>query len=178
MQNIENNINILLGDNVFSKYNWKQTIYKDDLKNVILNGLLVAILGGILAGLVDYAFQLLNLVISIGLLLLCYLIAFRVKKAYTSYHILYPVLAIVFLIIGLFFKQVSYYFCLMPDVKTFSLLIDGGFYLSFILSPFQYLISAFKSFNIYTLLIGIIDLIIYILAFIYTYRFTKGRNWL
>ena len=45
---------------MFNKNNWHEPIYKEDVKQVITNGLIAAILGGILGGALDYLFNVLN----------------------------------------------------------------------------------------------------------------------
>ena len=42
---------------MFNKNNRHEPIYKEDVKHVILNGLIAAILGGILGGALDYLFN-------------------------------------------------------------------------------------------------------------------------
>ncbi len=172
------NINIV--DRVidmFKKYNWQQPIYKNDLLNVLLNGLLSAILGGILAGILDYLFgEILNLPISFGLIIICYMVGLRMRKGYYSFHILYPVLSIFFMMFALIFSEFAFMFCIFPQASTFQLLISGKFYLNVILGPVYYIIECFKSFQILYLILGILNFIIYIFAFRICYKIVKGRN--
>ena len=42
---------------MFNKDNWQMPYLKNDLKNVIINGLSFALLGGILAGSLDFLFN-------------------------------------------------------------------------------------------------------------------------
>lgn len=162
---------------MFKLNNWKEKIYLDDLKSIIINGLLAAILGGVLAGLVDFLFvRILSVGISFGLLILFYFITGRMKKSYYNYHILYPVLSLVFMVIGLIFSEFSYYFCYFQSLHTFKLLISGSFYLDVLLSPVYNLIVFFKTFDILALVYGIINLLVYIYAFVICYRTVKGRN--
>lgn len=162
---------------MFKKYNWKQPIYKNDLLNVLLNGFLSAVLGGILAGILDYLFgNILNFPISIGLMIICYMVGLRMKRGYFSFHILYPVLSILFMILGLIFSEFAYMFCIFPQASTFRLLISGSFYLNVILAPVHYIIECFKSFQIVYLIVGILNFIIYIFAFRICYKIVQGRN--
>ncbi len=162
---------------MFKRYNWKQPIYKNDLINVLINGLVAAILGGILAGLFDFLFnEILNFPLSFGLILICYMIGLRMKKGYYSFHILYPVLSILFMILALVISEVAFLFCIYPTVSTLKFLIFGGFYLNVILGPVYYLIECIKSFNMFYLILGVINLTIYIFAFHICYKIVKGRN--
>lgn len=161
---------------MFKKNNWLEPIYKNDVISVILNGLFSAILGGILAGVVDFLFNMINISISIGLIIICYMIGSRMKKGYDNYHILYPVLSIIFMIIALIFADFAFYFCLIPELETFKLLMSWNFYLNVIISPVYYLILMFSQFDISFLIFGILNLAIYIYSFIICYRIVKGRN--
>ena len=115
---------------MFKGNNWKEPIYKDDLKNVILNGIVFSILGGVLAGTLDFLMVLLNLSISFGLIILTYMVGVRIRKSYYTYHILYPVLGILFLTLGLFCSYFTNYFLLLKSVDTFKLLLNPIFYLN------------------------------------------------
>lgn len=163
--------------NLFKKYNWKQPIYKNDLLNVLLNGFLAAILGGILAGLLDFLFdEILNFPLSFSLIIICYLLGSRMRKGYYSFHILYPVLSIGFMALALVFAKFAYIFCIFPSMSTFQFLIRGSFYLNVLLSPIYYITECIKSFQILYLIIGILNLVIYIFAFRFCYQMVKGRN--
>lgn len=162
---------------MFKKYNWKQPLYKNDVINVVLNGFIAAILGGILAGMLDFLFgEILNFPISFGLIIICYMVGIRMKRGYYSYHILYPVLSLAFMLLALVFSQLAFMFCVFPQVSTFGLLLKGSFYLNVILSPVYYILICFKNFQILYLILGILNLVIYIFAFRFCYRLVKGRN--
>lgn len=161
---------------MFKKYNWQQPIFKDDLISVLVNGILSAILGGLLAGCIDYLFGLISFPISFGLVIICYMIGSRMRKAYMSYHILYPTLSILFMLIALIFSRFAQYLCIYQSFSVFKMLISYQFYLSILRAPIYYIILCIKSFNILNLFIGIIDVIIYIYAFVFCYRMVKGRN--
>lgn len=162
---------------MFKLYNWKQPIYKNDLINVIINGLLSAILGGILAGVLDFLFgEILHFPISFGLIIICYMIGARMSKGYYSYHILYPVLSILFMIIALVFSEFAYIYCLLPHISTFRYLISISFYWNVLISPINYIIQCIKSFNVMYLFVGILNLAIYIFAFRICYKLVQRRN--
>lgn len=162
---------------MFKKYNWQQLIYKDDVINVILNGLIFSILAGILAGVIDYLFvRVLGLSISFGLIIMCYMIGNRMRKSYYNYHILYPVLSIVFMLLSLIFSEFAYMFCAFPQISTFKLFISGNFYYNVLISPIYYLLQCFKSFDIIYLIVGILDVVIYVLTFQICYKLVRGRN--
>lgn len=162
---------------MFKINNWKEPIYKNDLINVIVNGLIAAILGGILAGLLDYLFDMINLRISFGLIIITYVIGSRMRKGYYSYHILYPVLSILFMILSLFVCDVTYMCMIYSSVSIIPIILtDVDFYINFLLSPIYYLYVCFNSFDILYLILGLLNIVIYIWAFRYCYKLVKGRN--
>jgi hypothetical protein len=161
---------------MFNKFAWKQEIYKDDLLPVIGNGLLFAVIGGILAGLLDFLCNLIGLNISFGLIIISYFVGSRVNKSYYSYHILYPTLTIIFMLIGLLFSDLSYLFCMFRSFDIFLNFIKPMFLLNILISPISNVIRSLISFNILDLFINLFNLVVYIFAFIYAYRLAKGRN--
>lgn len=168
---------IISGDEMFKMYNWKQPIYKDDLKAVILNGLLFSILGGVLAGTLDYLMDLLNLAISFGLVILTYMVGMKVKKSFYTYHILYPVLGIVFLTLGLFISYFTSFLMIYRSLDAFKLFLSPYFYLNFILQPVTQIITFFRNgYNPLYLIIGLLNLFIIVWAYVYCYKLIKGRD--
>ena len=161
---------------MFNKYAWKQPIFKSDLFPVLLNGLIFCILGGILGGLIDYLAQLIGLSISFGLIILCYFIGKKVNQGYHSYHILYPTLTILFMIIGIIFSEFTYLLCYIKSFEVFKNFISLKFIINIITSPITSVIKSILVFNLLNTLLYAFNLIMYILAFVYAYRFAKGRN--
>ena len=80
---------------------FKETIYKDDLKNVLIYCFISAVLFGTLAGALQYFA---NLTLGLGFGILIYFIAYMIGKELRdrvfTYHILYSVLGVVFFFIG------------------------------------------------------------------------------
>ena len=149
---------------------------KNELKNVIINGLLFALLGGILAGSLDFLFNYINAPISVGLVLLSLLIGYRIKKTYNSYHILYPTLTILFMIVGLFVAYFTMNIFLHGIGNFFNILGDGYFYLSFIESPISLFILGIKQGNGWNITFGVVNAIIYVVAFYVCYNIAKSSN--
>ena len=96
---------------------FKEPIYKDDLKRVIIYCSLNAILFGVLAGALQFFA---NITIGIEFSLLIYLIAYMIgrelRDGVFTYHILYSVLGVVFFLIGYLFYKVSYLTFIIRDV--------------------------------------------------------------
>lgn len=158
---------------MFKKYNWQQPIYKNDVINVIINGLLAAILGGILGGLIDFLLGKINFPLSISLILISYFVGTRVRKGYFNYHILYPTLAILFLLIGLFFNTFTYYMMYFNFITAIHMLGSTNFYLQ-ILSPISYIVSFFRNFNFLYLFYTLLELVIYGLCIKITFNLASG----
>ncbi len=84
------------------KNNFKEEIHKEDIKSVLTNGLITMLLYSTLLGLINIAlilifeFQLTFLIFILGIFL-----AKRIKESYINYHILYPIISVIFLLIGL-----------------------------------------------------------------------------
>lgn len=162
---------------MFNSNNWKEAIYKDDLKSVILNGIIFSILGGILAGALDYLTNMLNVPISFGLIIIVLMVSSRIKKSFYTYHILYPVLGIVFLTLGLFVSYFTNYLIIFKGISAFTLFSNPSFYLNFLLDPIYGIIIFFRNgYNVFYLLAGILNLAITIWAYVYCYKLIKGRN--
>ncbi|MGM9969365.1 MAG: hypothetical protein ACI35S_03110 [Anaeroplasma sp.] len=162
---------------MFKLYNWKQPLYRNDLISVLVNGLLTAILAGVLAGALDFLFSMINFPLAFGLLIICYLVAYKVKKSFYSYHILYPVLSLIFMVIALFISDVTKMCMIYNSISALpTILSTPSFYLAFILGPLYYFYICIKSFDVIYLFLGIIDIIIYVWAFMICYKTVKGRN--
>lgn len=161
---------------MFNSNNWREPIFKNDLKNVILNGIVFAILGGILAGALDYLFDYINVEIHFGLVILTLVIGYRVYKSYFNYHILYPVLTIPFMIFGLFISFFTYWLCIFGIGNFFYILANGSFYLSFLKSPVSTLIYGIQYGDAGNIIMGIVNVLIYIVGFYACYVMAKGRR--
>ena len=149
---------------------------KSDLKNVILNGVIVSILAGILAGAFDFLFDYINVKLSIGLVILSIMIGYRVNKAYFNFHILYPVLTIPFMIFGLFISHFTFSLFASGIGNFFYLLGNGYFYLSFLMSPVSELIYGIQQGIAQDIIFGVVNILIYILAFVSCYLLAKGKR--
>lgn len=161
---------------MFSKTNWQEPIYKKDLRNVILNGVVFAILAGILGGAFDFLFAYINVRLSIGLVIISILVGYRVNKSYFNFHILYPVLTIPFMILGLFISHFTYSLFLNGMGNFFYILADGNFYFSFLISPASELVFGIQYASTKDIMLGIVNILIYILAFVSCYLLAKGKR--
>ncbi len=161
---------------MFNIDNWHKRIYKDDLSYVLINAIAVVLLGGIIAGSIDYLFSLINVNISFGLIIITLLLGLRMRKSYYNFHILYPVLSILFMILAIFIQTLTEWVYILGIQNFNKILLDSQFYLNFIQKPVYYLIKSFEPFDGLKLFVGILDLAIYIWSFIFCYRLVKGNN--
>ena len=161
---------------MFNKNNWLEPIYKQDLIAVIVNGLVSCILGGILAGVLDYLLSLINFPLSFGLIIIAYLVGLRVKRGYYSYHVLYPTLAIVFFLLGIFFQAYTsvclYHAFFVKDYNFLKVFVSRELWIQ-IVSPFFLLIVG--TFQPLVLFYAVIDLAALVLGIFITYRVAKGN---
>lgn len=162
---------------MFKKYNWQQPIFKDDVISVVINGILSALLGGILAGLLDYLLgAVIGLPIVIGLFLFCYMIGTRMKKAYSSYHILYPTLSILFMIIGILVSDIAYVVCATRGRGVWTILGSFDFYFNSLFGYIRNIFMYIMSLSILPALIQFLNLGIMIYAFVLCFKIVKGKN--
>ncbi len=82
------------------KNKFRQPLYKDDLKYVLLNGIVAMIFVSIAMGIVEAFLAKINFPFSICVYLIGFLIGRQISKHYYTYHIWYPTLAVIFTIIG------------------------------------------------------------------------------
>ena len=160
---------------MFNIDNWKSHIYQKDLIAVLVNGFVTAILVGVLAGAIDYLFSLINFSMSLGLILLSYTVAYRIRKGYFSFHILYPILAIFFMILGLFIEMLTFYCFVTGFNNILNILSSWTFYRNFLLFPVYYFYLISIEFKVVYVFLGIIDLIFFFLAIYICFKFSGGR---
>ena len=161
---------------------WKQPIYKHDVLIVLLFGFISALVFGIIGGAIDYLFIKYDINISLSIVILALGISYILKTRYASYHILYPTLAALFLVLGLFISDLTLVIFSFQNLKLiFSTLSNYAFYLGFLLSPFVNLISFISglvhgTFLLEALLYAFLDIVTYSFAFYFVTRNTIGRN--
>jgi hypothetical protein len=120
-----------------------------------------------------------NFPISFSDLILVFFIIWRVRKGFYSFHILYPVLAFVFLVIGIFvveYTVVAIGYIQMGYYQIHLILITPLFWEQFIMTPIYKLRLGIMYGSAKDINLGILDVIFYIWACWYTYRMEKGRN--
>ncbi len=161
---------------MFKKEEWQKPVNKKDLRNVIIFGIIFAILGGILGGALDYLFYYIDFSIKIGLVIISLMVGYMVYRAYNSYHILFPVLTIPFMILGLFVSHFTSSLINSGFNQFFNILGVGDFYLNFLVSPFSLLILGFKTGSAGNIIFGIINIIIYVLAFYSCYMIASSKK--
>ncbi len=148
------------------KNKFKVKIYKDDLKYVFINGLLAGIFLGLACGAGDILLALLNIPVSIFIYLLGMQVGKKVAKSYYSYHILYPILAVVFSILGLFFYNTIKIIYIIGDIK-----------LVFEVFSFSTLFKMFLSyFNPIGDIYNLLNFIVVILMLVSAFRIAKSNN--
>ena len=151
---------------MFNINNWKEPILKKDLRRVILYGLLFALLGGILGGALDFLFDYISVRISLSLVVLAILIGYRVSRSYNYYHILYPTLIIPFMIIGIFISYFTYFIFLVGFQNIFQTLGSGSFWYGFLILPASELVYGIQIASSKDIVLGVVNILIYILAFV------------
>ena len=87
---------------------FKEPIYKDDLKRVLLYCAISSALFGVLAGALQFfAIMTAGLGFSIVIYMIAYMIGKELRDRVFTYHILYSVLGVIFFFVGCYFYSVS-----------------------------------------------------------------------
>ena len=153
---------------------FKEKIYKDDLKNCILYGLLNMLLFSILAGAVQFFA---NAYLGIGFGLLVYLIAYMIGKEVRdriySYHILYSILSVVFFVIGYFIYNISYYAFLTHNVLlALQTIFSANGMINIVFSFLNYRTYLIPLSALY----NVLDILIIVFSIITAYRLPQSRK--
>ena len=152
----------------------KKIDFKDLFKFIGI-GLLMALLGGIISGLLDWILSYINLYISFSIVILIYFVAYRMRSVYSFYHIIYPILALVFFYLGLVFCDITS-IVLNLGFQSLGIVINPMFFLEVLLEPIFDIYLGIKILNASQIVVGIINLAVYGFAYFYTFKITKGRN--
>lgn len=152
---------------------FKEPIYKDDLKRVLLYCSISAVLFGVLAGALQYFANItMGLGFSIVIYLIAYMIGRELRDRVFTYHILYSVLGVLFFILGYIIYNASFYAFIVKDVlfgikMVFS--FEGLIFNVFrFLNPLTYIGDA--------ILNNILDLIIIIFCVMTVWRMSTYRK--
>lgn len=152
---------------------FKEKIYTDDLKRVILYGGLYAIVFGILAGALQFvAYSFLGIGFSLLIYLVAYMIGREIKNRIFNYHILYSVIGVLFFIIGFFLYNISLWSFVSHNVSI-------GFNFVFSAMGMKYSVFEFLNFNTYNginIFYNIIDIILIVYCFITVWRMPESKK--
>lgn len=164
---------------MFNKNNWKEPINKEDLRYVLFNGILGALVAGAFGGAINYLVSLISsyIIIDLSFMALLIIVPWRVKKSFYENHILYAVLGVVFLFLGFFVAHFTEYLITGILVqKPFAFLASYGFYTSFLLLPVDGLIIGILTLNPLYIFLGALNLLCYAYAFFYTYTSIRRKR--
>ena len=160
---------------MFKLYYFKKPMNKSDVKGVLLNGLIAAIISGLVGGAIDFLFYKINFSLELGMFIICFAVGFRMKRGYKEYHILYPTLTFLFMLLGLLFDGLMYYMLYYMDFGSFfSYISTFEFYLQSLFSPIMQLIEVIKDYSLYKLVLALVNVVIYFVVFQSCYKFVKG----
>lgn len=147
-------------------------IYRDDLFNTLIQGVISAILIGFLFGMVDGFLNTLGFPLSVGMVILGFLMGKRVSKCYRNFHIIYPILAIVFVLIAFYFYRIGGYFAISKDIEfAFSLILKKSFYLNMISSFY----NGFLNLNISKIIFQILYIVFFGVMIYFAYHYAKRK---
>lgn len=174
---------------MFNGENWKKKINKYDLISVLIFGITAAILGGILAGLLDATIWHItaelgfSISVDFSLLIVALIVGFAVKKGYVKYHVLYSALAIGLFFVGLFFSYIGELVALLAINKAITgpemffryigmIFSRGDTYYSFFL-PINLLLGGFR---VDRFIFFLFDIIFLVLGVVAVYKISIDNN--
>ncbi len=145
----------------------KEPIYKDDLKRVLINGSIYALLIGVLSGALQFlAETYMHLSFGIFVLIIAYMVARKIKESFFTFHLSYPLFAVLFFLLGFIcynFTKILFVFRDLSLTLKFFFSLNGLNYIFPFLNIFNYQ-------GIY-ILNNLIDLIIFISAIVMAWQF-------
>ncbi|RJX25954.1 MAG: hypothetical protein C4537_03620 [Acholeplasma sp.] len=152
------------------KHEFAKPILKNDLMPVLRSGFFMSFTGGLILGLIHFIFTYYFSfsIIWLLLLVLSHLMATRIKQSYQTYHILYPLLSVLFFLFAYYLMNVTMgvgIYIILNLVSLENILL--------ILIPFQYFrfllpISAyFFSVN------NLLQIVFFIIGIVYAYRYSR-----
>lgn len=153
---------------------FKETIYKDDLRRVLLNGFIQMLLFSILAGALQYFLgEFLSVSFGILVYLFAFMIGMKVRDSFFSYHILFPIISIIYFLIGYFIYYLALYTFLFHDiVLALSYLFNWD--------GISYIIFGFLNFKTYNdgrvIFNNIMDILIFVIGFYTAYIIPNRKN--
>ena len=151
---------------------FKQPLYKDDLKSVLIYCFISAVLFGALAGALQYFA---NITLGLGFGILIYFIAYMIGRELRdrvfTYHILYSVLGVVFFFIGYIIYNISYVTFVTRDlIFSLELMFSNRFLL--LLFPFLDL----RTYTGMNVLYNVFDIIIIVLSITTIWKMSTYRK--
>lgn len=119
---------------------FKQPIQKQDLRSFLIEGFLASIVFGAFIGAFEFYFDFVfDSILSIfGFIIFYYFLSNRLYRSFSDYHIIYSILAVFFLLFGLYVtgitKLVFFQRYLLGDIYEFIGLLDPRLYFSYLYS--------------------------------------------
>ena len=154
---------------------FKEPIYKDDLLNATIYGILHMVLFGILGGAIQYFLMgNFNASFSVVIYMVAYMIAKGIADKIYTYHILYSVMSVVLFLIGFLIYKTAFYAFATRDILN-------SFLYVFSWDGIKIFLFGFLNINTYhgiSILYNIIDIIFFIFCLLTVWRLPKRRKWL
>ncbi len=134
----------------------------------------MAILGGILCAILEYSLILIHITISFGALIYAILIGIMIRRSYINYHILYPVLGILFTALAGFITRLVYPFIFYFNFSEyFNYLASTNSWLYIIFGPIYSVATRFGAQEYFYVCLGFI---FHLVAYFLCYKLAKGNN--
>ena len=152
---------------------FKEPIYKDDLLNAVVYGLLHMVLFSILGGAIQFFVGVnLGVTFSIVIYMVAYMIGKGIADKISTYHILYSLLSVIFFVFGYLIYKASFYAFVTRDI-----MLSIKFIFSF--EGVMTILLSFLNINSYSgigIIYNIIDIIFIVFCFITAWRLPQRRG--
>ncbi len=160
---------------------FKEPIYKDDLKYVLLYGfiafILVSVICGIIDGIIHCIFDINGTSFTIAIFFIPPMIAKRVRRAFFNYHILYSIYVILLSILAIYIYNVVEMHCTIYYLVREINIFPKGYYWEFFKLNYnpRYILWLYKPFDYDVIFWSFLKVVFYVFSMITAFRITKSH---
>ena len=152
---------------------FKEKLYIDDLKKVLLYGSLNMLIFSVLAGALQFvAYNFLGLGFGLLIYLFAYMIGKEIKERINNYHIWYSTIGVLFFFVGLILYNVTLWSFTTHNISL-------GFNLIFSSYGLRYVVFEFLNYHTYqgiNILYNILDIILISFCIISVWRMPESKK--
>ena len=150
----------------------KEPIYKDDLKRVLLNGLLYSVVFGALFGALQFLTEnYMGLSMGIFVFAISFLLARKISESFFTFHLWYPIITVCYFLLGYVIYNFTKIVFIFHDFQV-------GFKIFFSQLGLNFLFGFFNVFNYVGIsaLYNLLDLLIFVGSIITAWQIVYRRR--